>query len=228
MLAIILLYWEVWRMITSLVRWRLVQRKLIVVVASVKRTPSCFLVNNIYYRMWHVSIEYKGDYAEFFKLIYMWKWLIGEEDKLNKCSKDASASMLILWTLVKRLALDVSDESFTFFISQFHSPSEKLVEIALSFRIIETLFTPYHQFRLWWLPWIRVVGRVFCKKGCDADSDSWEDCKPFLSNLWKSVMKLLMNWGVEIHLSSLCNFIKPNVSLTLHYICSWRHLLLFV
>ncbi|KAH0935325.1 hypothetical protein HID58_012442, partial [Brassica napus] len=73
-----------------------VQRKLIVVVARVERTPSCFLEV--------------------------------EEDKLNKCSKDASASMLLLWTIDKYVYL------------------------------------------------VKGLGRVFCKKGCDADSDSWEDC----------------------------------------------------
>jgi hypothetical protein len=28
-----------------------------------------------------------------------------------------------------------------------------------------------------WLPSFRRAGRVFCKKGCNADGDTWEECK---------------------------------------------------
>ncbi|KAG7621318.1 hypothetical protein ISN44_As04g022280 [Arabidopsis suecica] len=41
-------------------------------------------------------------------------------------------------------------KAFHSLISEFHSWAQKLAELML--------------------------GRVFCKKGCDADSDSWEDC----------------------------------------------------
>lgn len=29
------------------------------------------------------------------------------------------------------------------------------------------------------LAWFHHVGRVFCKKGCDADGETWEECKHF-------------------------------------------------
>lgn len=58
-----------------------------------------------------------------------------------------------------------------------------------------------------------LAGRVFCKKGCDADGETWDDCK------LDSSMPITDN---QLHSSLICPF--AIFSCYYHNICLFNHL----